>query len=231
MGTHRLRSQKGLATVEFSVIATIALLMAFIIVDFGALIQAQAVVTNVTREGGSLASRDLKTGDDLMNLLQSGSAPLHFQSNLDQFKIFIVKVNAAEDGESSPSCAKDAAAVANGYFNESGNLEDSNPEFQGQHVTNPVDDPSGRCGLPQELWDLLQYNDDPQVMASAVPQFTMVKVFWVHQPMTPLEGILHMSGDGAMNFDYLDNVGAVAKGQGAHDNVADSMLLSSTALF
>ena len=39
MVTRRLRSQKGMATVEFAVIASMMLLMAFVIVDFGALIQ------------------------------------------------------------------------------------------------------------------------------------------------------------------------------------------------
>jgi len=64
MFTKSIQSEKGMATVEFAVLVSIALLMIFVIVDFGTLIQAQAVVTNVTREGGSLASRDLKTGPD-----------------------------------------------------------------------------------------------------------------------------------------------------------------------
>ena len=229
----RLQSQQGLATVEFSVIATMALLMAFIIVDFGALIQAQAVVTNVTREGGSLASRDLKTGSDLMTLMESGSVPLNFSDNTEKFKIFMVKVNAAVDGESDPTCSDSTQAEADGYYSETGALVDvpDHASYKGLHVTSPVDQVN--CGLPQSLWDLLQFDDDPAVNGSAIAQFTMVRVYWVHQAMTPLEGILKLSGNQAMNFDYFASDGSVATSGNpdTHDFSLDSMLLSSTALF
>ena len=71
MVKQRLQSEKGIATVEFSMIAVILITLAFGVIEFGTVIQAQAVVTNIGREGGNLASRDLKTGQDLLNLLAS----------------------------------------------------------------------------------------------------------------------------------------------------------------
>lgn len=224
MRIERLRSQKGLASVEFSVIASMALLMAFVIVDFGALIQAQAVVTNITREAGSLASRDLKTGADLMNLLTKSSSPLDFENHDTKYKIFISKVNAGDVNNPNPTCPDDQVAKDNGIFNEAGLLADPPQTFTGAHVTSPTQEPN--CGLPQSLYDLLVYDPDPTVQAAPVSQFTVVKVYWVHQPLTPLEGILKKSGNSSLNFDYLDLLGQVG-----NDGYADSMLISSKAVF
>ncbi len=48
MEQNLLRSQKGIATVEFSLLAIILILVVFGIVEFGSVIHAQAVVTKVT---------------------------------------------------------------------------------------------------------------------------------------------------------------------------------------
>lgn len=226
MGTSRLRSQKGMATVEFSVIASMALLMAFVIVDFGSLIQAQAVVTNITREAGSLASRDLKTGSDLMTLMEKSSSPLDFENHPTLYKMYVVKVNAGDANNPNPTCSNSQTAQDNGYYSEAGQLQNPGSTFTGAHVVSPVDEPN--CGLPQSLYDLLVYNQDPTVQASPVSQFTVVKTYWVHQPMTPLEGVLKASGNSAMNFDYLNFYTGLI---GPDNEYADSMLISSKAVF
>ena len=76
-----LRRNKGTALIEFCFILPLLVIMVLFIIDFGRLIQARIIITNVTREGGNLASRDIKTGNDLITMLQSSAAPLDLQQS------------------------------------------------------------------------------------------------------------------------------------------------------
>ena len=195
-----IQSERGMATVEFAALLSMILLMVFVIVDFGGLIQAQAVVTNISREGGSLASRDLKNGPDLINLLEASSSPLDFQANPSRYKIYIAKVNAGVDSNNpDPTCT----------VQEGGQLT-------GVSLYSPAASPT--CDLTQSLYDLLKFDDT--IQASPISQLTVVKVFYVHQPITPMESVFKASGNSVMNFNF--------SGQGT-DN--DSILLSSKSIF
>ncbi len=199
MIARKLRSQKGMATVEFAVIASMLLLMVFVIIDFGSLIQAQAVVTNISREGGNLASRDLKNGPDLLNLLEASSTPLDFESNPTKFKMYLAKVDAGtSSGTPDPTCT----------VQESGTL-------QGNGVVSPA--ASGTCDLPSNLYDLLRFDD--LIQTSPVSQFTVVKVYYAHKPMTPMEEMFKAAGKSVVNID-TDG-----------DNLPDSMLIGSKSIF
>ena len=68
--------KKGVAALEFALILPLLSVMVFGIVDLGRLIQSHLIITNVSREGGSLASRGIKSGNDLINMLQSSGTPL-----------------------------------------------------------------------------------------------------------------------------------------------------------
>lgn len=218
----RLRSQKGMATVEFTGVVLVLLVVAFGIVEFGSLIQAQAVVTNVTREGGSLASRDLKNGTDLMDLLAASTWPLNFScpsgdptcdpvAQAQRYKIYIAKVDAGTSSSPTPTCT----------VQESGNLA-------GIGVVSPSSDPNGRCDLPQQLWDLLTYSSTYNT--SPLTQLTVVKVFYHHDPITPLAELLNIGpyfgGESIYNFDSSGTIPtppAIA--------TYDSFLISSKAVF
>ena len=221
----RLRSQKGMATVEFTGVALVLMVVAFGIVEFGSMIQAQAVVTNVTREGGSLASRDLKNGSDLFNLLEASTWPLNFSCppeagsscnptvQEERFRIYIAKVDAGTSGSPDPTCT----------------VEDSG-ELDGIGVESPVDDPDGRCDLTQDLWDLLTYSDTYNT--SPLTQLTVVKVYYRHDPVTPFVELLNVgpvfNGGSIYNFDSSE-----AKPDPDNPVVInyDSFLLTSTATF
>ncbi len=199
MITRKLRSQKGMATVEFAVISSMMLLMVFVIIDFGSLIQAQAVVTNISREGGNLASRDLKNGPDLLNLLEASSTPLDFESNPTKFKMYLAKVDAGtSSGTPDPTCT----------VQESGTL-------QGNGVVSPA--ASGTCDLPSNLYDLLSFDD--LIQTSPVSQFTVVKVYYAHKPMTPIEEMFNAAGNSVVNIDSDG------------DTLPDSILIGSTSIF
>ena len=184
MERNLLRSQKGVAAVEFSFVAIILLLVVFGIIEFGSLIQAQAVVTNVAREGGSIASRDILTSQDedeksnLLNLLEASSWPLNFGADPSKFKIFIARIQAGTAEDKWPSCA--------GTVQESGQLN-------GSEVAEPTNDPY--CGLTLEFWELLTYNED---FGALLNQATVVTVYYQHDPLTPLANFLTTGGDGTM---------------------------------
>jgi len=209
MFNQKLHNQKGMATIEFAALLSIALLMVFVIVDFGSLIQAQAVVTNVTREGGSLASRDLKNGPDLIALLEASSSPLNFDLNPERYKLYIAKIDAGVSTQTpDPTCT----------FQEGGTL-----------VGVGIDDPtvSPTCDLTQSLYDLLKFDDTNQ--ASPISQLTVVKVYYVHEPITPMEAFFKTGGNTVMNFDFYDarlDPKVIGK-----DFVNDSILIASKAVF
>ncbi len=211
MANQIIRNQKGMAAVEFSVLVSIALLIIFVIVDFGTLIQAQAVVTNITREGGSLASRDLKNGSDLLDLMAESSAPLNFTQNPELYKIYLAKVDAGENASSpDPTCS----------VQELGSLD----AISGNGVDSPAISPT--CDLPQNLYDLLKYDDNVEVQAAPISQFTIVKVYYVHQPVTPLEEFFNASGHTVNNYDLYDELG-----QYGQDGDSDGILITSKAVF
>ena len=197
-------SQKGVATVEFSFIAMIVIVLALGIVEFGSLIEAQAVVTNVGREGGNLASRDLKTGQDLLDLLAASSAPLDFQNTPEHYKIYIAKANAAMSQGEIPTCtAEERGALV------------------GEGVESPVT--LSKCGLTNELYGYLEF--DSATETAAISQFTIVIVYYAHTPVTPLAKVLQhpfFNSGSILNFDMPD-VDSVVN--------YDSMLIGTTAIF
>ena len=88
-----------------------------------------------------------------------------------------------------------------------------------------VDSPAAlpNCGLTAELYGYLEYNSVNG--AAAISQFTIVKVYYAHLPVTPLSemmGQLSGSGSGILNFDMPDGDGL---------EIPDSMLIGTTAIF
>ena len=177
-GTKIIQSEKGLATVEFSLLVILMVGMLFGIVEFGAVLQAQAVVTNVTREGGSIASRDLKTDSDLLEYLSSSSAPLDFDENPERFKIFIAKVDAGDSEENEPTCT----------VQEAGDL--TGTAVLPAEMKSPAESPT--CDLTETLYDYLRF--DEAIGTAPISQFTVVKVFYQHQYLTPLDSFLEGEG-------------------------------------
>ena len=199
MVPNRLRSQNGLATVEFAFIVAVVALLVFGIIEFGSLIQAQAVVTNISREGGNLASRDIAVPDEVLDLLAESSSPLDFPNNPTQYRIYITQVNSGEPGNPEPQCPAD----------QEGGL------LAGNGVIAPSAE--ANCGLTADLWEYLRY--DQNVGAAPLGRLTVVKVYYNHQPITPLARIMQSAGGGTfLNFD---------SGSGSNDSV----LLESRAIF
>ncbi|MDD2391156.1 MAG: pilus assembly protein [Desulfobacterales bacterium] len=181
MSTHLMRlkllgCKKGVAAVEFALIVPVLLILIFGIIDFGRLIHARMVITNVSREGGNLASRFKNIsseGDTLLDLLQTSGAPLSLAGD---GKIYITRIDA---GTSSKIPPKKAAQVEKGSLSVNSSCE--NTHF----------------GLSQELYDHLKFDETNQT--ADISEVIVTEVFYKYSAITPLpEFITNIFTDGTI---------------------------------
>ncbi len=174
-------TERGIATLELAFILPILCILVFAVIDFGRLIQARLVVTNVSREGGSLASRDLKAGNDLLLMLQSSANPLDIQN---WGKIIVTKIKAGAT-QALPDPTIDTQFDSGGLSISSvcGTKNSPNP---------------GNLGLSQALYNHLKF--DTAQATSDIADITVVEVYYKYRPITPLpkfiQNILLPNGDG-----------------------------------
>ena len=169
--------EKGIATLELALILPILCVLAFAVIDFGSLVQARLVVTNVSREGGSLASRDILDGNDLLLMLQSSGSPLDLQT---WGRIFVTQIKAGA-----------TQALPNPTI-------ESQADLGSLTVSSGIGSKLTYMGLSQTLYNRLQFN--PAHQTSDISGLTVVEVFYKYRPITPLpkfiQNILLPNGDG-----------------------------------
>jgi hypothetical protein len=158
--------ESGAAAVELAVILPTLLVMVFGVVDFGRLIQARLIVTNVSREGGSLVSRGFSSGTDLLSMLQSSGAPLDLNGS---GKIYVSRIRAGTS-TSDPYVEQ----LANG-----GSLVGISSKIGG---TEPF-------GLSDALYDHLKFEGPPQ-NSSDIQEVWVVEVYYIYRPITPLPNLI-----------------------------------------
>ena len=90
------RSERGASLVELAFILPILVVLVYGVVEFGRLIHARLVVTNVSREGGSLASRDIRVGQQLITMLQSSASPFDLKNAYGRIWITRIKAGLSE---------------------------------------------------------------------------------------------------------------------------------------
>jgi hypothetical protein len=167
--------EKGLATLELAFILPILAMMAFGIVDIGRLIQASLIVTNVSREGGSLASRGFRSEDALLSLLQSSGSPLDLNGS---GKIYVSRIKAGKS-RLAPNPSID-------------------PQFSrgGLNVSTDVQSGLPGLGLSDALYQRLVFDEVQK--GSDIAEVWVVEVYYNYRPITPLprmiEGILATPG-------------------------------------
>jgi Flp pilus assembly protein TadG len=76
----RPRRSRGQALLEFAAVLMLMLILAFGMIDFGRAIYQKQVMTNLTREGSNLASRNTTLADAAAAVVE-GSAPLDINSD------------------------------------------------------------------------------------------------------------------------------------------------------
>ncbi len=171
------RNTRGIATIELALILPILAAMVFAIVDLGWLIEARLVVTNVSREGANLASRDLKSGTDLLNYLTASSSPIDLVTS---GKIYVTTVMAGTSATSpDPVIASQIST---------GNLT----------TTSAINAEAANLGLTSAMYNHLVYN--PQNKVADILGVSVVEVFYWYSPMTPLASLVPglLSGGGAV---------------------------------
>jgi Flp pilus assembly protein TadG len=160
---------KGIALIEFCFILPILVVMVLFIIDFGRLIQARIIITNVAREGGNIASRGIETpaGTELIPLLQSSATPL----DLQQYgRICVTKVDAAlPPANPDPSISSQQC---------SGNLA----------VSSGISSGADRLGLTSAMYNHLVFKVEDQ--ASDINGITVVETFYKYRPITPLPNFI-----------------------------------------
>jgi hypothetical protein len=166
--THRLRDNQGASILELVFLLPLLVIMAFGVIDLGRLIHARLVVTNVSREGGSLASR-ARGGPNLIAMLQSSATPFDL---VNQGQIYITEIGAEDPTHAPP--------IVNPYIisrSQNGSLSVSSSisgAVQGQL----------QSGLSQTMVDHLRVIL-PATTAD-ISGVTVVEVFYHYRPITPL---------------------------------------------
>ncbi|MGB4547600.1 MAG: TadE family protein [Syntrophales bacterium] len=169
------QGERGVAALEFALIVPLLVVLAFAVVDFGRLFHARLIVTNVSREGGSLASRGFKSGNDLIAMLQSSGSPLDLNAD---GRIYLTRVQRGTRDEDP--------AIAERFSR--GNLS----------VPSGIDARLATLGLSPAVYGHLVF--EPAQNTSDITGVTVVEVFYLYRPLTPLphfiQGILLPDGGG-----------------------------------
>jgi len=183
------RNERGAAAVELAFSLMIFLFVAFGIVEYGTIINERNALTQLAREGASLASRNLTTSANMMDLLASTDNALDFANQPSKFHIYLAQITAGDNVNNNPSCS----VVDRGGLSNSGVQPPALPN----------------CDLPGNLYDYLVYVPGT---GATVEQFTVVKVYYEHDPITPVGALSAQFGWGGLS-------------------TANSITMSSTAIF
>jgi Flp pilus assembly protein TadG len=159
--------EKGIATLEFALILPILVIMVFGVIDLGGLIHARLIITNVSREGGSLASRDIKAGSDLLTMLMSSGTPLDLNTS---GRIYISKISEGVSAD-APN------PVISTQINQ-GNLA----------VNSAIRTSQPYLGLTADLFNHLVFK--PANQTADISGVTVVEVFYIYRPITPLPNFI-----------------------------------------
>jgi hypothetical protein len=160
--------ERGASLLELAILLPVLVVLAFGLIDLGQLIHARLVMTNVSREGGSLAARSVLAVSDLATMLQSSAKPFDLST---RGKIYITKIKAADPVNNHPFPYIDSKfATTGGYA--------VNSSIGGNVGQTPT-------GLSTALMDHLLFEPAPQ-NASDISEITVVEVFYHYTPITPL---------------------------------------------
>ena len=162
------RGEKGIAALEFALILPVLLVMVFAIIDVGRLIQARLVITNVSREGGSLASRNKDMSDkDLFDMLQASGSPLDLTGS---GRIYISRIHAG---------------TKVGPGNILLPVIDSQSQAGSLDANSSINSNFPYLGLSWDLYKHLVFHDDSR-QTSDISEITVVEVYYQYTFITPL---------------------------------------------
>jgi len=165
-GGARRNAERGASLLELALLLPILVVLVFGVIDLGRLIHARLVVTNVSREGGSLASRDIQTGANLITMLQSSATPFNLQT---QGRIYVTKIKAG---------TSQSAPLPYILSRDSGGSYNVSSSIGGSVGAAPT-------GLSTTMYNHLRFEPAPQ-SAADIAEISVVEVFYHYRPITPL---------------------------------------------
>jgi hypothetical protein len=173
MSTSSFRNDKGAALIEFCLILPVFLVLVFAIIDFGRLIHARLIITNVTREGANLASRDIKSGTDLIAMLRSSATPLDLNG---AGRICISSIEAGITTRTAPIISTQNPPVC------SGSLTAASGAASG------INAGATNLGLTGVMYNHLVFKQANK--ASDINGVIVVETFYRFTPITPLPNFI-----------------------------------------
>jgi hypothetical protein len=173
-----LAGSRGHALAEFALVLPILLFLIVAVIDIGHLIQTRLILTNVSREGGSIGSRQTPLDGSITDMLLASGRPLDLGGA--DGRLYVTRVTAGAD-PSDPE-----PRVLDQY--QRGSLA----------VATAIDDRNRTLGLTEAIHDRLTFR---QANGTAdIPQVTVVEIFYKYRPITPLPnfipGLLTADGGG-----------------------------------
>lgn len=167
-------TERGAALLELAFLLPLLVVMVLGVIDLGHLIHARLVVTNISREGGSLASRGRGGTDaNVLAMLQSSATPFDLAN---QGRIYITDIGAEDTTATPPRMAPYVIRRVQG-----GSLS------AGSTVVGAVNGPL-QSGLSPVMINHL--SEDPQTLTTNISGVTVVEVFYHYRPITPLPGFV-----------------------------------------
>jgi len=178
--THDRRHERGTALLELALTLPMLLGMLMIGSELGFLIHDRLIVTNVSREGGSLASRMTVIDPAFLNLLTAGAKPLPITG--PNGRVYVTRITSGTtDTDTQPHVT---TTLTEG----------------GLAVASAVGARQANMGLPESIYERLIYNADNGT--ADIAEVTVVEVYYKHRPVTPLQRfmptLLLTDGDGTI---------------------------------
>jgi len=170
--------KRGVALIEFALAIPMLIILVMGTIDIGRLIQSRMIITNVAREGASIASRQVTVDAGLPNLLIASGKPLDLAGA--DGRVIVTRISASKD-PTKPNPTIDTQIVTGGLG-----------------VGSKYAAGAANMGLPANLYNWLKY--DATKGTSVISSVTMVEVAYKFRPVTPLPnfvaGMLVRDGGG-----------------------------------
>lgn len=171
---------RGTALIEFAVTLPMLLFILLFTLEYGLLIRSRLIITNVSREGGSIASRETVIDNDLMTLLSFSGQPLDLLGPDGSIVITRISAGLTED-DPKPTVTTRITEGGLGAGSTVGTAYDA-------------------LGLTDAIYDRLVY--DPDIGTAMIAEVTVVEVYYKYKPFTPIpyvvESALAKDGGGVI---------------------------------
>ncbi len=154
---------RGTALIEFALVLPILIILLLVTVDFGRLIQTRLIISNVSREGGSLAARQTTVDTSLVTVLKESGKPLNLIGA--DGKIVVTRINAgASAGAPDPTIA---TQIVRGTLARNSSISAG----------------AANLGLASSIYGHLRFRTANAT--SDIAEVTVVEVFYKYRPITP----------------------------------------------